>query len=110
MSGNRDTRSAYNRNARGYRIIGTHNGVATSFDANSVVPHAIALHKGDDTMNRRDRDYIEDRLLDPCPKALEAYGRLIQTNQHVLARELMEAMQEFTDKCREIRHKLREVR
>lgn len=57
-------------------------------------------------MGLRDRDYVENRLVAPCIKALEAHGRLTQAGEHEAARELMEAMQAFTDRCREIRHEL----
>lgn len=52
----------------------------------------------------RDLDYIETRLCAPCVGAGEAYERLVKIGQHNQAHRLMEAMQEFVDKTRDIRH------
>lgn len=55
------------------------------------------------TLRIRDRDYIESRLIAPCGQAMEAHERLVECGEGELARKLMAAMIEFTDKTRDIR-------
>lgn len=57
-------------------------------------------------MNMRDRTYVGDRLISPCMEAQEAYGRLRDRKEWEYAEELMDAMQQFSDRCREIRRKM----
>jgi hypothetical protein len=61
----------------------------------------------------RDKNYIDDRLSAPCVAAGEAHDRLKKYDDALsqrLSNELMQAMQEFTDKCREIRNDLQMVK
>lgn len=57
-------------------------------------------------MKMRDREYVSDRLYVPCDAAMEAHGRLLQCHENVYAAELMTAMQDFVDKCRDIRSRM----
>lgn len=56
-------------------------------------------------MKTRDIDYIEARLLAPCTPAMEALGRIRDCGELQLSNDLMQAVQEFQDKCREIRRR-----
>lgn len=58
-------------------------------------------------MKMRDREYIGDRLLGGAgDNALDAYQRLLVRGEFKYAEELMDAMQQFTDKCRDIRRRM----
>jgi len=57
-------------------------------------------------MKARDERYIIDRLYDPADRAMEALERLKEADSPVLSSELLKAIQEFKDKCREIARRI----
>lgn len=60
------------------------------------------------TLNRRDHEFIENRLLAPAPELMDATERLRSRGHRDLADRVARALRDMTDECRAVRQVLAE--